>query len=164
MQRWRNQTASQLELYDRVSALANNRGLRAALATWKSRLKEKKQTEWRNDMRRKMTSVREKREAKLRKDAWAKWRQSYRSHLSEQHYAERLVLRLFRRWKTRFLAVDHLEVVGDQFLDAKENRAVERCWTFWRRAVELRNVERTVSESVGLRIMGNTMEVWKQHT
>jgi protein SFI1 len=113
-------------------------------------------------MRRKMKTVREKREGKLRKDAWAKWRQSYRSHLSGQHYTERLVLRFFQRWKTKLQEVDHLEAAGDQFLDDKERKAAERCWTYWKRAVQLRNAERSVVESVGLRIMGDAMDIWKK--
>jgi protein SFI1 len=163
MERWRNRTASELELYSRVTTLADTRCLRAALTIWESRLKEKRQTEWRNDMRMKMKTVREKREGKLRKDAWAKWRQSYRSHLSGQHYTERLVLRFFRRWKTKLSAVDHLEAAADGFLNGREDRAVNRCWDYWRRAVELRNAERSVVERVSLRIMEDAMSVWKKH-
>lgn len=163
MERWRNRTASELDLYSRVSTLNNNQCLRAALRAWKSRLKEKRQTEWRNDMRSKMKTVREKREGKLRKDAWAKWRQSYRSHLSGLHYTERLVLRFFRRWKTKLLTVDYLEAAGDVFLNGKDGRVAERCWSYWRRAVELRNAERSVADNVRLRIIGNVMNIWKQH-
>jgi protein SFI1 len=110
-----------------------------------------------------MKTVREKREGKLRKDAWAKWRQSYRSHLSGQHYTERLVLRFVQRWKTKLLEVDHLEAAGDEFLNGKDRRVAERCWRYWRRAAELRSAERSVVASVGLRIMGSVMDIWKQH-
>jgi protein SFI1 len=143
--------------------LANNRCLRAALGVWKSKLKLKRQMEWRNDMRRKMKTVREKREAKLRKDAWAKWRQSYRSHLSGHRYIERLALRHFQRWKTKLLEVDHLEGVGDQFLVGKDHKTITKCWSYWKRAMELRNAQRSVVESVGLRIMGNAMNIWRKH-
>lgn len=162
MQRWRSQTASELDLYSRVTILANNRCLRVALGAWRSRTKEKKQLDWRNDMRNKMKSIREKREITLIKDAWAKWRQSYRSHLSGQHYTERLILQFFQRWKRRLSEVDHLEATGDGFLNVKEHKDVERCWSYWRRAVELRNAEKSIAESVGLRIMGDVMDVWKQ--
>jgi protein SFI1 len=164
MQRWRDQTASELDLYSRVSTLANNQRLRAALTSWRLRLKEKRRMDWQNDMRRKMKMVREKREASLRKDAWAKWRQSYRSHLSGQHYIERLVFRFFQRWKTRLLEVDHQEAVGDEFLGGQEHKVVERCWNYWKRTTELRNAERSALDSVGLRIMGDALEVWKKHT
>jgi protein SFI1 len=114
-------------------------------------------------MRSKMKTVREKREGKLRKDAWAKWRQSYRSHLSGQHYTERLVLRFFQWWKTKLLEMDHLEAAGDAFFSGKDRKAAERCWSYWRRTAELRNAERLIVESIGLRIMGNAMDIWKKH-
>lgn len=115
-------------------------------------------------MRKKMKTVREKREGTLRKDAWAKWRQSYRSHLSGQHYAECLALRFFRKWKTKLLEVDHLEAAGDKFCDRRDRRAAERCWIYWRRAGQLRSAERLVLENVGLRVMGDVMDIWKKRS
>lgn len=114
-------------------------------------------------MRMKMKTVRENREGKLRKDAWAKWRQSYRSHLSGQHYTERLVLRFFQRWKAKLLTVDRLEAAGDEFLSRRENAAANRCWDYWRREVELKIAHRSVVERVSLRIMENAISVWKKH-
>lgn len=113
-------------------------------------------------MRNKMKSVRERREGKMRKDAWAKWRQSYRSHISGQHYTEHLVLRFFQRWKTRLLDIDHLEAVGEESLNIRGRRDVERTWVYWRRAAELRAAERSIAESVSLRIMGHVIDLWKQ--
>lgn len=162
MERWRSQTASHIELESQVTTLANTRRLRVAFVGWRSRLKEKRQTDWRNDMRGKMKSVRENREGKLRKDAWAKWRQSYRSHLSGQHYIDHLVLRCFRKWRTRLLDIDHLEAAGDEFLRLKEAKGAERCLTYWRRAAELRNAERSVTETVSLRILASKMDLWKK--
>lgn len=164
MQRWWSRTSSQLDLYSRVSTLANNRCLRAVLDAWKLKLKGKRQSDWRNSMRSKMKSIREKREGKLRNDAWAKWRQSYRSHLSGQLYAEHLVLRFFRRWKTRLLVMDHLEAAGDEFLHVQKRKTAEKYWLCWRRALELRNAQRSVVESVGLRVMGDALVVWKKRT
>lgn len=162
MERWRNQTASRLELQSQVATLANTRHLRAAFVGWRSRLKEKRQIDWRNDMRGKMKSVREKRERKLRKDAWAKWRQSYRSHLSGQHYIDHLVLRCFQKWRTRLSDIDRLEVAGDEFLRLKEAKGVEGCLTYWRRAAELRNAGRSVTETVSLRILVSKMDLWRK--
>ena len=162
MECWRNQTASRLELQSQIATLANTRHLRTAFVGWRSRLKEKRQTDWRNDMRGKMKSVREKREGKLRKDAWAKWRQSYRSHLSGHYYIDHLVLRCFRKWRTRLLSIDHLEVAGDEFLRLKEAKGAERYLIYWRRATELRNTERSVTETISLRILASKMDLWRK--
>ncbi|KDQ61051.1 hypothetical protein JAAARDRAFT_191170 [Jaapia argillacea MUCL 33604] len=161
VQRWRALTASRRELYLRVTKLSNNRKSRAAFNIWKSKLKEKRKEEWRQGMRNKMKSIREKRELKLKKDAWAKWRQLYRSHLSDQHYAERLVLRFYGKWKRKFVDVDHLEGAAEDFARLREEKGLGRYLGLWRRAVELRNAERAMRERVGLRVMTEVVDVWK---
>lgn len=109
-----------------------------------------------------MKIVREKRESKLRKDAWAKWRQSYRSHLSAQHYTERLVIRFYSRWKKQLLEVDHRNAVADEFYRATGEKAMERCWSSWKRALEMRNAEKVVAEKVEVRVMHEALTVWKK--
>lgn len=145
----------------RISALSDRRRMKLAVQIWKTKWKEKRQAVWRESMRARMQTVRQKREAKLLKDAWAKWRQSHRSHLSEQHYADRLVVRFFKRWRTRLEDLEQLDAAVDHFLYEKEERSVERCWDMWRRAMEMRKAERMMVERVDLRMMGQTMEVWK---
>lgn len=162
LQRWRERTATRHELYQRVSALSDNRRLKLAIQLWKMKLKEKKQSDWRNEMRTKMKIVRDARESKLRKDAWAKWRQSYQSHLSDRHYSQRLVLRFFQKWKAKFGQVDDLDAVADHFAYGKEQILMEKCWDLWRRALELRRAETVMAERVGLRVMGDAMNVWKR--
>jgi Sfi1 spindle body protein. len=124
---------------------------------------EKREAAWRYRMRMKMKAVRERREGKLRKDAWAKWRQSYRSHLSGQHYIERLVLRFYRRWKNKLSDVDRLKTITDEFSRVKDEGVIERRWNYWRRATEMRNAERIVLERVNLRVMGEAIDVWKRN-
>ncbi|RDB21456.1 hypothetical protein Hypma_011541 [Hypsizygus marmoreus] len=163
LQRWRNMTASRRDLYRRVTNLSDKRRLKVAINIWRAHLKNKQQHEWRNDMRLKMKTIREKRELKLRKDAWAKWRQSYRSHLSEQRYAERLVFRFYDRWKSRLSAVVDTEATADEFFKSAGYRAVERSWNCWRKATELRALERVMSERVELRLMGQSMVTWQKN-
>jgi protein SFI1 len=163
LQHWRTLTASRRELFYRVATLANNRRLRSAFNAWTAGVKEKRQAEWRHGMRMKMKTIREKREGKLRDDAWAKWRQSYRSHLSGQHYIERLVLQFYRHWKKRLSDVDHLEATADEFSGVMEGRATERFWNHWRRTMEMRNAERMVLERVSMRVMGEVMDAWKRN-
>lgn len=161
LQRWQRRTETYRELHMRISALSDRRRMKLAVQIWKTKWKEKRQAVWRESMRARMQTVRQKREAKLLKDAWANWRQSHRSHLSEQHYADRLVVRFFKRWRTRLEDLEQLDAAVDHFLYEKEERSVERCWDMWRRAMEMRKAERMMVERVDLRIMGQTMEVWK---
>ncbi|KAH7912247.1 hypothetical protein BJ138DRAFT_1178988 [Hygrophoropsis aurantiaca] len=163
LRRWRNATASILEHREQIAKLADQRCLRSAMTAWKARLKEKRQIAWRNDMRAKMKITREKREAKLRKDAWAKWRQSYRSHLSEQQYNERLVMRFFRRWNAQVAKTDRMEATADEFYGAHEGRVMANCWKRWHRVLVVRDAEKMVARKVGMRVMGEVMDVWKKH-
>ncbi|KAI0934407.1 hypothetical protein AcV5_006256 [Taiwanofungus camphoratus] len=162
LHRWRQRTASRYELYQRISGLSDRRRLKAAFQLWKVRVKEKRHTDWRRSMRARMKTIRENREAKLKKDAWAKWRQSYRSHLSGQHYSERLVLRSFRWWRERLGKLDQLDAAADHFTYAQEEGLIEKCWDSWRRALDMHRTERVMAERVGLRIIGQAIDVWKQ--
>lgn len=160
-QRWRQKMTSQQELHERVTMLANNRLLRATFTTWNTRMKAQQQAAWRKSMRTKMNGIRRKREERLRKDAWAKWRQSYKSHLSEQHYAERLVLRFYRCWKEKLQKVDHLTGIADQVVQSRDGRMLEHVWSQWSHEAQLRGIERLIRDKVGLRITGEVMELWK---
>lgn len=118
---------------------------------------------WREDMRARMKMVRERDELRLKKDAWAKWRQSYLSHQAEHQFSQKLVKRFFSRWKSRVGRLDQLDAAAEHFVYAKEERAMERCWDIWRRTAELRIAERSLRERVDLRIMAGAMEVWTKH-
>ncbi|KAG5646652.1 hypothetical protein DXG03_002642 [Asterophora parasitica] len=162
LQRWRAATASRRDLYERITTLAHDRCLRKAINVWRTRLREKEQDKWRQGMRQKMKTVREKRERTLRKDAWAKWRQSYRSHLSGKHYAENLVHHFYFCWKTRLSAIEELEDAADHAFQASQERVADKYWNQWRNARELRNSERIMAERIGLRLMGETMSIWQK--
>lgn len=163
LQNWRKRTAERRELYLRVAALSDRRCLKRALNTWKQRSKEKKQVHWREDMRARMKMVRERDELRLKKDAWAKWRQSHLSHLAEHQFSQKLVKRYFDRWKSRVGRLDQLDAAAEHFVYAKEERAMERSWDIWRRTAELRIAERTMRERVDVRIMAGAMDVWTKH-
>ncbi|KAF8136617.1 hypothetical protein EV363DRAFT_1320052 [Boletus edulis] len=152
LRRWRNVTASLVEKQKHAITLANTRCLRAVLTLWKIKLKEKRQVTWRNDMRTKMKTIREKRDLKIQKDAWAKWRQSFRSHLSELQYNERIVLRFFTRWKSRLSKLDCLETAAEQFYRRTTCSAVLQTWKRWKRALAIKDAEKAVATKIGLRL------------
>jgi protein SFI1 len=146
-----------------VQALSDGRCLKTALNVWKAKLQEKRQAQWRDAMRYKIKVVRTNRENKLKKDAWAKWRQSYQSHLSGQHYTERLVSRFFQQWKKKLVEVDHLDATAEEYDRVREDRALVRCWGLWKRASQLKSAERVMAERVDLRIISEVLSVWKRH-
>ncbi|KAG8217745.1 Sfi1 spindle body protein-domain-containing protein [Butyriboletus roseoflavus] len=163
LRRWRNATASLMGKQKHAITLGNTRCLRAALTLWKAKLKEKRQIAWRNDMRVKMKATREKRDLKIQKDAWAKWRQSFRSHLSELQYNERIVLRFFLRWKSSLSKLDCLETAADHFYRRSTCSAVMQTWKRWKRALAVSDAEKAVTAKISLRINREVMQVWKKH-
>lgn len=164
LRRWRNTTNSRMEKHRHADTLANTHCLRAALMLWKTKLKEKRQVAWRNDMRAKMKTVREKRDLKIQKDAWEKWRQSFHSHLSELQHNERIAQRFFLRWKANLSKMDRLEVAADQFYRRTTCSAVLQTWKRWRRVLAVRDAEKVVKAKVGSRINRKVMQVWKKKT
>lgn len=114
-------------------------------------------------MRAKMRTVREKHDSKIQKDAWAKWRQSFRSHLSELQYNERIVLRFFLRWKSSLSKLDRLETAADQFRRRSTCSAVVQTWKRWKRALAVSDAEKAVTARLNLRINREVMQVWKKH-
>ncbi|KAI9571309.1 Sfi1 spindle body protein-domain-containing protein [Boletus coccyginus] len=164
LRRWRNVTASVVEKQNHAVTLANSRCLRAVLTLWKVKLKEKRQIAWRNDMRTKMKTTRERRDLKVQKDAWAKWRQSFCSHLSELQHNERVILRFFLRWKSNLSKLDSLETAADQFYRRTACSAVVQTWKRWKRALAVGDAEKAVATKIGLRVRREVMQRWKKYT
>jgi protein SFI1 len=141
---------------------SNNCLLRVTFYSWKFRLKEKRKNAWRDDIRSRMKIVQERRERILLKETWVKWRQSYQSHLSEQHYTQRLLTRVYRDWRNRLYEVDHLENSADEFRHRAEEGSARTCWEFWKKVTEIRSAEKIIVERVGLRITNDVLDVWKR--
>ena len=147
-----------------ADARADTHRLKMALIHWDAHLQERRKAAWRADMRVRMHTVRSLREAALRRDAWARWRQLYQSRLMRQRFAVRLVERCFERWKDRLREMDAMKPQADQVVVARDGKAVVRCWDSWVRAAEMRSAEREVSERVGARVVRESMAFWRQRT
>jgi len=151
-------------MHARAASIANVRCLRIALGVWKAKQKQKRQLQWRSNMRAKMKTVRERHETKLIKDAWTKWQQSHRTFLGELQYSERIVARYFLRWKNTLLKLDRMDSAADNFSQRIKGSAAHRAWKHWRRAMAARDAEKTVAHKVALRIKGSVMDLWKKQT
>ncbi|KAH0583950.1 hypothetical protein H2248_009533 [Termitomyces sp. 'cryptogamus'] len=161
--RWSEATLSRQDLYQRISIFSDNRCRRRFLTIWRHRLRGREQDKWRQDMRQRMNTIREKREKMLCQDAWVKWRQMYRSCRSGHYYTERLVRRFYGRWRTRLSTIHHSELIADDAFRASEERAVLRYWDWWRTARQLQFFEHIMSERIDLRLMRDTMSVWEKN-
>ncbi|KZT11400.1 uncharacterized protein LAESUDRAFT_734266 [Laetiporus sulphureus 93-53] len=161
--RWRGHLADRQDLCRRVASISDKRRMQTALELWKVKLKEKQQADWRNAMRTKMRMVRERREASLLKEAWTKWRKAHQLQVAEQYHSRRLAVRFFSIWKTQLAQLDELDAAAEHLLYDRQERSQERYFDLWRREMVLRRTEREMTERVNLRIMGQALDVWKQH-
>ncbi|KAH9946207.1 uncharacterized protein BXZ73DRAFT_86381 [Epithele typhae] len=152
LQHWRKRTAVRRETYLRVSALSNRRFLKRALQAWKVKTKEKKQLHWRDDMRMRMKTVRERGELRLKKDMWAR------------QLSRRVVQRFFGRWKSKLRQLDQLEAAADHFVGVREETALVRVWETWRRSSELRHAEKALTERINFRLKTSTMDIWRRNS
>ncbi|TCD64438.1 hypothetical protein EIP91_004083 [Steccherinum ochraceum] len=159
--KWRTRAAGHKALFDRVATLSNNRCLRAALNAWKAKLREKKQVQWRHDMRSRMKMVRENHERGLLLDAWTTWKQEYQGHMSDQHFSGKLVVKFFTKWRSRLVSLDQLDAASEHFVSIRESMALERSWQVWRHSMHVVKTERTMADRVALRMLSEAMAVWK---
>ncbi|GJE87193.1 hypothetical protein PsYK624_032760 [Phanerochaete sordida] len=162
LHRWRSATAAQRDLYARVAATADNRRLKAVLQLWRGRLRERKQLQWRQDMRARMKAVRDGHDRALVRGAYEQWRQAFRLRLAEQQYYRGLATRVFKRWRSRLVQMDQIEDRGDQLVALREKRQLARFWDLWRKEVAVRRAEGVLTRSVGLRILTTAFDAWKQ--
>ncbi|KAI6045673.1 Sfi1 spindle body protein-domain-containing protein [Pisolithus marmoratus] len=162
--RWQNKTALLLERDEHAACVANVRRLRVAMTIWRSKLKERRQLTWRNEMRAKMKTIREKRESNIQKNAWAKWWHAHCCRLAEMQFMERLTRRFFFRWKTRLANLDRLEISATDFLERPTCSAIVHAWKLWRRALRIRNAAHMVTANAGLRVKREVVDIWKKRT
>jgi protein SFI1 len=151
-------------MHARAASIADARFLRFALDIWSAKHKQKKQLQWRHDMRAKMKTVRERHDTKLVRYAWVKWQQSHRSLLNELQYNERIVARFFLRWKTHLLKLDRMDSAADEFSQRIKGGAAHRAWKHWQKVMAARDAGKTVAHKAALRIKGNVMDLWKKQT
>jgi protein SFI1 len=162
--KWRAALVRQRERATRADARADAYRRKVALVRWHTHLQERQKAAWRADMRMRMQTVRSLREAALRRDAWARWRQLYQSRLLQQRFAVRIVGRCFERWKSKLRETDVMRRRADEVVAAREGEAVGRCWDSWRRAAGLRSAERAIAERVGARMVRESVAFWRQRT
>lgn len=164
LRRWHNRTVLLLEREAHAARVADVRRLRVAMAVWRSKLKEKRQMIWQNEMRAKMKVIKEKRGYRVQKNAWARWRQAYCLRLAEMQFTERWKARFFLRWRMRVAKLDRLEISAINFSERSSCSAVVCAWKRWKRAMNLLRAEHSVTMNMGLRVKREVLDVWKKRT
>jgi protein SFI1 len=162
MQRWQSKLASRRQLQNQQIIEFSKRHLKTAFRVWQTKLKQKQQLVWRSEMRQKMKFIKNKLELKIKKDAWAKWRQLQLSHRADKHYQLCLLIRLFARWKTKLRQVSEMVDVANEYATHVDLKVADRCWDYWKRATVSRHQELVVIQRVDFRIMVNAFDQWKQ--
>jgi len=109
-----------------------------------------------------MKFIKSKLELKVKKDAWAKWRQLQLSHQADKHYQLCSLVRLFARWKTKVRQIYEMTDVANEYASHLDLKVADRCWDYWKKAAVLRHRELVVIQRVDWRIVVNAFDQWKQ--
>jgi protein SFI1 len=158
--RWKTRTTENRQLLKRVSLLADTRLLRAVLHTWDARMMNRRRAATQHAMQVKLSDFRRIREQRILKDAWSKWRQSYRSHLAQQYHQERLVFQAYRRWKDRILGYRDMEIRAVQYSTDKVWTLAGVLWCHWNAKTPIAYAERIVTEKRAKRIVRHALTIW----
>jgi len=113
-------------------------------------------------MRMKMKLIKERGDLKLKKDAWAKWRQLHRSRRASQQYSDHLLFRCYARWKQRLSNLDAFEATADVVSRAAALNDTKKCFVVWRKLANLQIIERHVVEQVNMRITCEIVDNWRK--
>lgn len=162
IQRWQSKLASRRRFQNQQIVEFSKCYLKTAFGVWQVKLKQKQQLVWRSEMRKKMKFIKNKMELKVKKDAWAKWRQLQLSHRADKHYQLCLLVCLFARWKTKLRQNSEMADVANNYASHLDLKVADKCWDYWRRAAVSRHHELVVIQRVDWRIMVNAFDQWKQ--
>ncbi|EJD06031.1 uncharacterized protein FOMMEDRAFT_145354 [Fomitiporia mediterranea MF3/22] len=162
LQKWRVKLHKKRSEYDRIGRRHDKYLLRVSFAKWKSRAASVQVTKWKEDMRRRMSLIKTKRDQRIRADVWIKWRQVHQYEVAELYYERHLLRNTIRKWRGRLFNLGNLEIAADRFGQSLEDAQVARVWNFWKLQVDLRDVERVLRARMDARIKDGAMQTWKQ--
>ncbi|KAF7305124.1 CTLH domain-containing protein [Mycena kentingensis (nom. inval.)] len=162
LHRWRRRTTKVQEHFHAVAKKADALFLRNAFARWKARAVEQKQVRRRTEVRGNIKHLRDKRERRILVEMFHKWRRAYTTAVVVRHREHLLLVRYFERWKQKTRQLDRLDERADEFVRARDREVLERVWFWWKQGSLMRISYRTTTESVGLRIKTQVMDVWKR--
>jgi protein SFI1 len=164
LQRWRNKLSSrQLQREHAVTILGRKR-LKRFLDLWINKLNRRRQEKWRQGMRMRMKVVRDKREARIQRDAWANWRRLYHLFLAAQMREQRLLRVFFSRWRQRLEHIDRLDMLADETAQRGSKRLVMQNWSRWKRILGLSLSEKLFVERRVRKTMKSLMAMWGKQT
>ncbi|KAF8628451.1 hypothetical protein AX15_003966 [Amanita polypyramis BW_CC] len=164
LQRWRKSLMSHQLQRERTAKLLSRRHLKRFFDLWTNKLKVKRQEKWRLDMRIKMKAVRDKHDARVQGNMWAKWRHLYRLRLAAHSYDQHLSVAFFRRWQKKLEHIDRLDMLADEAAQHGMKRLIIQVWGKWKRALEFSLSEKAFVEQICLKTMKNAILTWRKRT
>lgn len=161
---WRNSLASHKAIYDEVAVLDNERRISTYLALWRRKLREKKQTRWRTDMRNKMKVIKDHQNARILREAWVLWGQKYQFALADQQYEAKVLLMVYLKWKGIFQRIDKIEGRAEHLIALRDERLLLGHWEAWRAVAVQTSAEKELGRRVQARIIWQAWSMWRKHT
>ncbi|KDR81550.1 hypothetical protein GALMADRAFT_113988 [Galerina marginata CBS 339.88] len=162
MKCWQRHVVSRRACEDKLVNQFHKHAVKSFFKTWQAKLKQRQQTAWRNDMRQKMKLIKTKSEIRMKKHAWAKWRQHQLSRAADKHYELRLLVLHHSRWKEKLVHLDSLDMAADHFAEEGHLRILSRSWGRWKETSSLRHDENVMALRVDTRVMANIFDLWRK--
>jgi len=160
-QRWQARMAALNAAQDALVAQFWRRQLKRTFAVWQAKLRQKRQTAWRTDMRQKMKLVKLKSEVRIKREAWTKWQQMLLLSRAHKHYELGLLFRFLPLWKNKLRQIDALEVIAEEHAQLANVRTLARLWHQWKQHTSLQTQEAMLAQRVNCRIMSEAFDSWR---
>ncbi|KAL5529043.1 hypothetical protein ACEPAG_5017 [Sanghuangporus baumii] len=163
LEKWCIRLRRKLNEYEEIGRRHEIYVLRVALMKWKTQTQTVQVSKWREDMRRRMTIIKKKRDERILENTWTKWRQAHQGEAAYLIYERGLVFRTLRRWKGGLAKLERLETAAIQFSQSLDDAQESRAWEFWKLRTDLQGMERVISARVDARLKQSALRTWRQN-
>ena len=164
LQRWSNELSSRQLLRERAVMILGRKRLKRFFDLWIDQLNRRRQEKWRQDMRMRMKVVRDKREARIKRGAWASWRHLYQLCLAAQKRKQHLIRVSLNRWRQRLDHIDRLDMLADETAQRGLKRLVMQNWARWKHVLGLSLSEKLFVERNVRKSLKSAMAMWRKQT
>ncbi|KAF8654207.1 hypothetical protein AX16_003733 [Volvariella volvacea WC 439] len=153
--RWQANTIRRIEAMKAYAEMSDKHTLIRHFSIWRKKYKEKKQNAWREDMRRRMKVIQDRRNRHLLIRMWKKWYQLHLAELLRQRSSEKQLVQYVDHWYNRLLRLREMEIQADTFIAFNLQ---QRYWIRLKKEV----YARYFSRQIDVRIMSDAMTVWQK--
>ncbi|KAH8117554.1 Sfi1 spindle body protein-domain-containing protein [Phellopilus nigrolimitatus] len=161
LEKWKLRLQTRRKDYSQIGRRHDIHLIKISMTVWLNRLKTRRVTQWKDDMRKRMSYIRKKRDDRIRREAWTRWKHLHQGELADSHYDRRLTSKMFAVWQSQLTRMDHLEAVAIDFMQLSEQNRAANLWDFWKRQTNLYESGKIIRDRVDARLLVSSLGTWK---